>query len=147
MLNAANEKGKAKAADQDSLTLDSDDDERPLIRNRALHLDNSRPNSRGSTEAPRRADTIDLTLSDSEDEQDDVVLYNARTVAPVVTPVRPQPAAMPARPRDGNSSSPFDQYGDVRAQYIEESMEMAAVKRQTDEAEGNLAKRQRGFYD
>lgn len=133
-LNTANEKGKAKATDQDALTIDSDDDDRPLIRNRPLQLEISRPNSRASTEVPKRSETIDLTLSDSEEEEDedDYVLYNARTALPVLPPIAPQ--------------APFDPYVDVRAQYVEQSMENAAAKRQLDEAESNQAKRQREEY-
>ena len=138
LLNAAIEKGKAKAVDQDAFTIDSDDDDDPpVIRNRLLQLDNSRPGSRASTEAPKRSETIDLTLSDSEDEQDDVVLYNGHPAAPLAPP--------PRLPEQMTTPGAVDPYGDVRAQYIEAAMENAAAKRSLDEEESSLPKRQREY--
>lgn len=70
VVSSTIDKGKGKALDQDTLTLDSDEDDKPIINHRLILLDDSRASSRSGTEAPKRSsECIDLTLSDSDEEQ------------------------------------------------------------------------------
>lgn len=111
------DKGKVKAENQDSLTIDSDDDI-PLIKKRTFPNFDSQASSRAGTAegVTRKAEVIDLTLSDSEEE-----------------------AEVPQR------KGPTDQYaayGDVRARYDQEALQQAEARRRINMQEEQY-KRQR----